>query len=340
MTIARKNQKINIYEDPRLADTMDKWDQAKLEQVVGEKLAKGKMPPTDIICKYFLDAIEQQKYGWFWECKNGNDCHYRHCLPPGYVLKAKMKKEEGEEEEEDIGAQIEVERKLLDISKCTPVTLETFKAWKLKKEAEKLQKKESEEKEKAKEALKKPSVMSGRALFAFDATLFQDDEAAANDEDYEVDDEQESYDLGAGLSSHANHTEGDEDVNEMDGIDEEDDAEELDGEKDTESKEPLLETSSSSHHSSLSSSSSSSSTSSSSSSLASDNQLDQLNSKFGDINVSDKKEKKEKKEKKDKKEKKEKKDKAESVSSTSASLAVGALNEDLFVEDADLPDDA
>lgn len=44
---ARKVAKIDLYSDPRHLDSMDQWDTAKLEQVVGSKL-KGKLPPTDI----------------------------------------------------------------------------------------------------------------------------------------------------------------------------------------------------------------------------------------------------------------------------------------------------
>ncbi|KAH7984291.1 hypothetical protein HPB52_019042 [Rhipicephalus sanguineus] len=44
------------------------------------------------ICKHFLDALEQNKYGWFWECPNGGQkCHYRHAVPPGFVLKKNKK---------------------------------------------------------------------------------------------------------------------------------------------------------------------------------------------------------------------------------------------------------
>ena len=35
------------------------------------------------ICKHFLDAVENSKYGWFWECPGGPKCHYKHALPPG-----------------------------------------------------------------------------------------------------------------------------------------------------------------------------------------------------------------------------------------------------------------
>lgn len=42
-----------------------------------------------------MDALENNKYGWFWECPNGaNKCHYRHALPPGFVLKKDKKKED------------------------------------------------------------------------------------------------------------------------------------------------------------------------------------------------------------------------------------------------------
>lgn len=51
------------------------------------------------MCKYFLEAIENNKYGWFWVCPSGGDtCMYRHALPPGFVLKKDKKKEEKEEE--------------------------------------------------------------------------------------------------------------------------------------------------------------------------------------------------------------------------------------------------
>jgi hypothetical protein len=80
-----------------ILDTMDNWDQQKLEEVVQSK--SGKQPPTDIVCKYFLEAIESSKYGWFWECPNGGAaCKYRHALPPGFVLKSKNSKAEEKEE--------------------------------------------------------------------------------------------------------------------------------------------------------------------------------------------------------------------------------------------------
>jgi hypothetical protein len=56
---------------------MDKWDEDKLRLVVS---AKGNpRTTTDIVCKYFVEAIETQKYGWFWECPNGEIAVF-HCV--------------------------------------------------------------------------------------------------------------------------------------------------------------------------------------------------------------------------------------------------------------------
>lgn len=62
------------------------------------------------MCKYFLEAIENNKYGWFWVCPAGGDgCMYRHALPVGFVLKKDKKKEENEEEEISLEELIENE---------------------------------------------------------------------------------------------------------------------------------------------------------------------------------------------------------------------------------------
>jgi hypothetical protein len=113
-SVERKGSKIDIYTDKRDVDagpssgapgqsdkdkendTMESWDQAKLEQVVSTKHGKGVQPTTDIVCKYFLQAVEDRKYGWFWSCPNGDGCKYRHALPPGFVLKEQQKKKSDE----------------------------------------------------------------------------------------------------------------------------------------------------------------------------------------------------------------------------------------------------
>jgi len=86
------------------------------------------------ICKHFLSAVESAKYGWFWECPSGSTCHYRHALPPGFVLKRDKKNLKDQEDEgPSLEDWIESERHKLDSSKLTKVTLETFVAWKKRK---------------------------------------------------------------------------------------------------------------------------------------------------------------------------------------------------------------
>ncbi|CAG8471682.1 9666_t:CDS:2 [Cetraspora pellucida] len=178
LNIERKVQKIDLYTDARNEeekkdDTMDKWDQEKLEQVVTSKHGNPKTT-TDIVCKYFLEAIENQKYGWFWECPNGGkNCKYRHALPPGFVLKSKAQKKNEEEEANQITLEefLETERHALG-SNLTPVTLESFAEWKKNRKA----KIEAEEelKRAAKEAAFKAGKaqgMSGRDLFTFNPDL-------------------------------------------------------------------------------------------------------------------------------------------------------------------------
>jgi len=47
---------------------MEDWDEDKLAEVINKKHGAEKATTTDIICKHFLDAVENNKYGWFWEC--------------------------------------------------------------------------------------------------------------------------------------------------------------------------------------------------------------------------------------------------------------------------------
>ncbi len=94
--VERKTEKRSLYTDSRdqekeeeeerkKKDNIDDWDEEKLRQVVLSKHGNPKTT-TDKVCKYFISAIEDQKYGWFWVCPNGGDkCMYKHSLPPGYV---------------------------------------------------------------------------------------------------------------------------------------------------------------------------------------------------------------------------------------------------------------
>ncbi|KAJ7530980.1 hypothetical protein O6H91_14G027200 [Diphasiastrum complanatum] len=165
---------------------MEDWDQATLEKVVeskGQEYSNNK--PTEIVCKYFLDAVEKKQYGWFWVCPNGGkECHYRHALPPGYVLKSQMKallEEEGEKA--TIEEEIEDQRSKLQTS--TPLTPQLFDEWKRKKQEQKDAELASKRAERAKN-----DRMSGRELFASDASLFVDDMEAYDQ--YHREDEPES----------------------------------------------------------------------------------------------------------------------------------------------------
>lgn len=57
--------------------------------------------------------MERSKYGWFWECPNGERCIYRHALPQGYVLKRDKKKLEDKGPEISLVDLIERERNAL-----------------------------------------------------------------------------------------------------------------------------------------------------------------------------------------------------------------------------------
>ena len=91
LDVGRKGQKKDLYQDTREdqadekeKDKMDDWDEEKLRKVVLSKHGNPKTT-TDKVCKYFIHAVEEGKYGWFWTCPNGGDkCMYRHSLPPGY----------------------------------------------------------------------------------------------------------------------------------------------------------------------------------------------------------------------------------------------------------------
>lgn len=211
LTVERRSTKINLYEDRRGGaaedgvdgdgvgtaadgangerDTMHDWDQSKLEQVVERKHQKGMRTTTDIVCKFFLDAIERKTYGWFWECPNGGDgCKYRHALPPGFVLRSNKGGGErgGKEEEQQISLEEFLEIERYRIEKKTPVTAETFLKWKADRRAK--QEQEDRVREREKEAqIKAGKILhaSGRDLFMYNPEMFVDgDDDEAMDVDY------------------------------------------------------------------------------------------------------------------------------------------------------------
>ncbi|KAF7374378.1 hypothetical protein MSAN_00321800 [Mycena sanguinolenta] len=190
LNVDRKVEKKNLYADSReekLNDTMDTWDQEKLAQVVLSK-AGNPRTTTDIVCKHFIQAIETQKFGWFWECPNGDQCQYRHALPPGFVLKSQRKAAEEAAKSNVISLEefLEVERHKLGTN-LTPVTPESFAIWKKTR----MDKKEAEQEaiRKAKEqnrAAGKSSGMSGKDLFEYNPEWFVDEDDGDASDDWDI----------------------------------------------------------------------------------------------------------------------------------------------------------
>ncbi|APA15516.1 hypothetical protein SS1G_13466 [Sclerotinia sclerotiorum 1980 UF-70] len=192
LNIERKTTKIDLAQDPREAEaekrkeeTSDDWDEEKLRSVVLSKKGNQKTT-TEKVCKFFIDAVEEGKYGWFWTCPNGGDkCMYQHKLPPGFVLKTKEQRaaEKALMDKSPLKTLtledfLESERHKLT-GTLTPVTPETFAKWK----AERMDKKAGEEQARlAKEA-------TGRAMFE------KGDWEASGDEDDGDDDNDDAWNM-------------------------------------------------------------------------------------------------------------------------------------------------
>ncbi|KAK1415635.1 hypothetical protein QVD17_31419 [Tagetes erecta] len=174
LNVQRKGEKIDIFSDKRDEGTMEDWDLETLEKVVESKGKEyNQNKPTDIVCKHFLDAVEKKQYGWFWVCPNGNkECHYRHALPPGYILKSQMKALL-EEEANKLAIEDEIEEQRSKVKTTTPMTTDLFMQWKKKKMDEKEAGLAAQRAERAKN-----DRMSGRELFLSDASVFVDDAEA------------------------------------------------------------------------------------------------------------------------------------------------------------------
>ena len=73
LAVERKGQKKDLYADTREGeqdekekkDDMADWDEEKLRSVVMSKHGNAKTT-TDKVCKHFIEAVENGKYGWFW----------------------------------------------------------------------------------------------------------------------------------------------------------------------------------------------------------------------------------------------------------------------------------
>lgn len=187
LEVERKVEKKNLYQDTRAEEDETKkqetsadWDEEKLRSVVLSKKGNQKTT-TDKVCKFFVSAIEDGKYGWFWICPNGGDkCMYKHALPPGFILKTKEQRaaekallDKSPLKTLTIEEFLESERHKLS-GTLTPVTPESFAKWK----------KERLDKKAAEEALRKAKEATGRALFESGNWRTQDlDEEEADDDD-------------------------------------------------------------------------------------------------------------------------------------------------------------
>ncbi|TID23191.1 hypothetical protein CANINC_003208 [Pichia inconspicua] len=158
--VARKSAKKDLYTDDKdnereqkMADTMDNWDEEKLRSVISSKHGNPKTT-TDKVCKYFIQAVEEGKYGWFWVCpgsdpKTNTECKYRHSLPAGFVLKTKEQRrleKQALENQPKITLEdfIETERDKLPKDNLTPINAETFAKWKKEHKMQRLNSKNKE----------------------------------------------------------------------------------------------------------------------------------------------------------------------------------------------------
>ena len=206
----RKAAKRNIYAEEENKDDMDEWDEDKLAEVVAKKHGAEKSNDTDIICKHFLDAVDNNKYGWFWECpeiKKGLVCKYKHALPKGFVLKKDRIKKQQDEATISLEELVETERQKLDSSKLTKITLQTFVAWKKKKLKEKADALKKENAKKKKEfAGGNTGGMSGRDMFMMDPNIlskYENEDGEDDGEDFDLTREQEE-DMGVKVGMTAN----------------------------------------------------------------------------------------------------------------------------------------
>jgi len=196
LNAGKKKEQIDLYTDRRTLQqqTMADWDQGTLEKVVEERRTeKNRKNQTTIVCKYFLEALEQNKYGWFWECPNGDDCQYVHALPPGFVLKRKEKNVQPlKDENEGPSLEEQIEEERLKVREGPTLTKELFLAWKKAKEERKAAEAKAKEDEK-KEAVRAGRVilLNGRELLIYKPQLFADDEEAMDDKELEVMPEEE-----------------------------------------------------------------------------------------------------------------------------------------------------
>jgi len=140
---------------------------------------------SNIVCKFFIDAVQRKQYGYKWDCPNGDECHYKHCLPEGYIMTSKndrMQEEMTMEEYYNLEENIDEEREVIG-KNGTPVNDITFAEWKQKRDEFRQKGKDLDEKKKKKE--------TGMQLFRNQANIFKDDENAEGNIEREDDNQLE-----------------------------------------------------------------------------------------------------------------------------------------------------
>lgn len=65
----KDKEKKDAEEEAKKKDDMANWDEEKLKSVVLSKQGNAKTT-TDKVCKFFIEAVENGKYGWFWVCSH------------------------------------------------------------------------------------------------------------------------------------------------------------------------------------------------------------------------------------------------------------------------------
>ena len=176
----------DIYTD--LREFKNKFEN-EVNKIAEEKEKKRKnRPETNIVCKYFLDAVRKKIYGWNWECPNGETCHYKHYLPKNYILLTDKDKEQEDmtiDEYMDLEEQIDAERERIAVN-GTKVDDVTFKLWKQKRDEFRNATKDDKDKETT------LSKFTGIQLFKKQSDLFKDDD---NAEDIKKEDIEKSNDV-------------------------------------------------------------------------------------------------------------------------------------------------
>jgi len=132
----------------------------------------------------FTQAVEEAKYGWFWDCPNGgDDCPYYHKLPEDYVFKVLEEEEVETRTLEEI-----IEDRRSGLSGGTPVNEKTFKEWKEKKLRERAEKEEERIKQRSKDLKSGLVKLTGREI------ILQQQE---QDKNFDEDGEDDGFDIMA-----------------------------------------------------------------------------------------------------------------------------------------------